>query len=322
MSINIGTVRVMALFGSVSLALIPLAAIGQSKPETTEPIKLAIANTSDADTITYVFAEALKKAGYAVKIQPTDYAAHYTAVGTGDIDMLVDAWPTYPELRSAVLATGKAADYGSTGVMAREGWWYPLYVKDKCPGLPDWKALKNEACVKALSTAETAPNARFIDAPADWSTNSDKRASALGLKVTIINSGSSAALSAALQGAIDKKEPVIGWGIEPFWVTARNKGEWVEFPAFEEACLTDPKWGINPNETFDCGFRRGEVTKIGNVAAMKKMPYAERILKNFKFDAKDVAAAVYAIDVEGTPIEKYAADWAAKNSATVDSWLK
>jgi glycine betaine/proline transport system substrate-binding protein len=311
-----------ALSGAVGFSVFWGAAVAGDKPETKDPIKLAIANTTDADIITYVFAEALKKAGYAVKIQPSDYAAHYTAVGTGDIDMLVDAWPTYPELRDEVIATGKAADFGSTGVKAREGWWYPLYVKEKCPGLPNWEALKQEACIEALSTAETAPNARFIDAPADWATASDKRATALGLKVTIINPGSSAALAAALQGAIDKKEPVLGWGIDPFWVTAKNAGEWVEFPAFESACLTDPKWGLNPNETHDCGFRKGDVTKIANVAATKKMPYAARILTNFKFDAKDVADTVYAVDVEGTPIEKYAAEWVAKHASIVDAWIK
>jgi glycine betaine/proline transport system substrate-binding protein len=306
---------------SVALSF-PSQSFADDKPETTDPVKLAIANTTDADFITYVFAEALKKAGYSVNVQPSDYAAHYTAVGTGDIDMLVDAWPTYPELRDEVIATGKAADFGTTGIKAREGWWYPLYVKEKCPGLPDWKALKDEACIKSLATAETAPNARFIDAPADWATNSDKRAAALGLNVTVINSGSSPALAAALQGSIDKKEPVLGWGIDPFWVTARNEGEWVEFPAFEEACLTDPKWGSNPDATHDCGFRRGDVTKIANVAAVKKMPYAAKILTNFKLDAKDVAAAVYAVDVEGDSLEKYAADWAAKNASTVDAWLK
>lgn len=322
MSNTIGQSLRAALLATAVATLLSSPALAQDKPETKDPIKLAIANTTDADIITYVFAEGLKKAGYTVKIQPSDYAAHYTAVGTGDIDMLVDAWPTYPELRDEVIATGKAEDYGSTGVMAREGWWYPMYVKEKCPGLPDWKALKNETCIKALATAETAPNARFIDAPADWATSSDKRASALGLKVTVINPGSSAALAAALQGAIDKKEMVLGWGIDPFWVTARNAGEWVEFPAFEDACLTDPKWGINPDATHDCGFRKGAVTKIINSAAAKKTPYAAKILKNFKFEAKDVAAAVYAVDVEGVPIEKYAADWAAKNAAVVDSWLK
>jgi glycine betaine/proline transport system substrate-binding protein len=322
MTIHLGRAFTAAIVGSLTTMALPEGASAADAPETKEPIKLAIANTTDADIITYAFAEALKKAGYAVKIQPSDYAAHFAAVGTGDIDMLVDAWPTYPELRDEVIGTGKAADYGSTGVKAREGWWYPLYVKEKCPGLPDWKALKEETCVKALSTAETAPNARFIDAPADWATSSDKRAAALGLKVTVINSGSSPALAAALQGAIDKKEPVLGWGIDPFWVTARNPGEWVEFPAFEDACLTDAKWGSNPAETHDCGFRKGDVTKIANVAAMKKLPYAARILTNFKFDAKDVATAVYAVDVEGTSIEKYAADWAAKNASTVDSWLK
>ena len=47
-------------------------------------------------------------------------------------------------------ATGKVENLGETGMQAIEEWWYPAYMKEKCPGLPDWKAL-NE-CAEAFST--------------------------------------------------------------------------------------------------------------------------------------------------------------------------
>jgi hypothetical protein len=34
--------------------------------------------------------------------------------------------------------------------------------------LPDWKALLQPGCVKALSVAETAPKARFLSGPIEW----------------------------------------------------------------------------------------------------------------------------------------------------------
>ena len=32
-------------------------------------------------------------------------------------------------------------DAGTHKAVTREEWWVPKYVADKCPGLPDWKAL-------------------------------------------------------------------------------------------------------------------------------------------------------------------------------------
>ena len=45
-------------------------------------------------------------------------------------------------------ATGKTEVFGPTGMQAKEEWWYPEYMKEKCPGLPNWEALKDPACAE------------------------------------------------------------------------------------------------------------------------------------------------------------------------------
>jgi glycine betaine/proline transport system substrate-binding protein len=50
---------------------------------------------------------------------------------------------------------------------AKEEWWYPEYMVEKCPGLPNWEALKEEACAEAFSTAETAPKGPLSWRPGD-----------------------------------------------------------------------------------------------------------------------------------------------------------
>lgn len=42
-------------------------------------------------------------------------------------------------------------------------WWYPAYMEERCPGLPDWTALLD--CADAFSTAETAPGAAILERP-------------------------------------------------------------------------------------------------------------------------------------------------------------
>ena len=50
-------------------------------------------------------------------------------------------------------ATGKTERLGALGPKAKEEWWYPIYMKEKCPGLPNWEALKDPKCAEAFSTA-------------------------------------------------------------------------------------------------------------------------------------------------------------------------
>ena len=49
--------------------------------------------------------------------------------------------------------SGKTEKLGMLGPKAKEEWWYPEYMKEKCPGLPNWEALKDPACAEAFSTA-------------------------------------------------------------------------------------------------------------------------------------------------------------------------
>ena len=47
---------------------------------------------------------------------------------------------------------------GETGMLAKEEWWYPIYMKEQCPGLPDWQALN--ACAARASVASTCSASR------------------------------------------------------------------------------------------------------------------------------------------------------------------
>jgi glycine betaine/proline transport system substrate-binding protein len=306
----------------LSSALIASDGFAQGKAETSEPIRLVSMGAPDGDFMTLVLGEALKRVGYTVEIKTVDFAAHFIAVANGDLDMSVIAWPNYPELLASAIETGSVAAYGGTGVTIREGWWYPDYVAALCPGLPDWTALKEPTCVAALSTAETAPKGRVVDAPADWGSNSDKRVAALGLELQPVNPGSATGLGAALQGAIDRKEPIMGWGIKPYWVTDQNPGAWVDLPAFDPACISDPAWGPNPDATHDCDWLAGEVTKFGNMTRLDAIPLATTILKNFSLDVQEVAAATKAVDVDGQTLEDYVAGWVASRGDLLDSWAK
>ncbi len=316
-----GRIRFLSLSLAIALAM-GSNTVSAASPETTSPIKLPLINSADFDFISMVYGGALKKAGYNVEYATVDYTAHFQGVVTGDFPITTGAWATTPAPVQDALASGKVEDFGPTGVVVREGWWYPKYMEKVCPGLPNYEALKQPDCIKALATAETAPKARFVNAPADWTTDVDKRAQAFGIDIEIISAGTPVALAAAVTGAIEKQEPILAWGYQPYWLATKYDGAWVEFPAAEDACFTDPAWGTNPSATWDCGYKTGEIGKLANKEFIATVPYAASILKKLKLTADDVGRATEETDVKGRNMQEVADEWLAANAAVVDEWLK
>lgn len=304
----------------VSAALIAAPQARAADAETAQPVRIVVTGITDADFIANVFAGFLEQQGYKVERVKADYAAQFVGLEAGDMDFSTSIWDTSRDIMDAALATGKVQNMGSTGVKIREGWWYPLYVKELCPGLPDWKALLEPACVKALSTVESAPKARFVEAPADWTTNNAARLEALKLPFVLEGTGTPAALHAAIVGAVQRKEPVIGWGFMPDWMTEQYPGEFVHFPAFEAACATDPKWGGNPDKVWDCDNPYGYVWKVANTKSEAKFPRAARMLRIYHLTAADVAWGIRRVDVDGIESEKAAEEWLKAHPDLVADW--
>lgn len=303
----------------LSAALLTAAPHAQAA-ETDNPVRIVVTGITDADFIANVFAGFLEEQGYKVERVKADYAAQFIGLEAGDMDVSTSIWDTSRDILDAALATGKVQNMGSTGVKIREGWWYPLYVKELCPGLPDWKALLKPDCVKALSTVETSPKARFVEPPADWTTNDAARVEALKLPFELEGTGTPAALHAAIVGAVQRKEPVIGWGFMPDWMTEQYKGEFVKFPPFEAACATDPKWGVNSDKVWDCDNPFGYVWKVANTASEKKFPRMARMLRLYQMTAAEVAWGIRRVDIDGVDSQKAAAEWLKAHPDAVADW--
>lgn len=309
---------VAMLIAAICLAL-PLSALAV---ETTDPIRIVTIDSTDGDFLAYVYGEILNEKGYNVKYVRVDYTAEITGLETGDLDVTTSVWETtsYKQMMDAV-ATGKVENFGTAGVEVVESWWYPKYMEEVCPGLPDWTALKNPDCVKALSTAETAPKGRFLDAPPDWETEAGDRIKALDLDLEVISSGSIITMIAAVRSAIDRKEPVLSWGFIPHWFFNQTPGEFVQLPAYDVACFDDPAWGINKESTYDCGYKAGHLWKLANSEFSKRAPKAAELLRKFEVKTMEVADATDRVENGNEKIEDVAKDWINKNRATWEAWI-
>ena len=308
-----------ALAGAV--ACLAVAGTAMAEPESKDPIKLTLHDWSGQLITTNIMAEVLKKGGYNVELVQADYLAQFTGLKTGDVHVAMEMWETTGrEAMDEAIATGTVENFGETGMEAIEEWWYPAYMKEKCPGLPNWEALND--CAEAFATAETAPKGRYLGAPVTWGGFDDERVEALGLNYEVVHAGTDAALFAELQSAYDRKAPILLWVYAPHWAQIKFEGEWIEFPAYTPECYSDPAWGSNPDMAYDCGKPRGPIWKVGWAGVKDKWPGAYNAIKAFNISNDEMAAMIAAVDLEGADLNTVVANWMSENEERWSAWLE
>jgi glycine betaine/proline transport system substrate-binding protein len=308
------------------LALAAGAMSGPSRaaaPESDRPIKIVMMGYSGDNIIMYIYGKVIEKLGYTVEYTPADYLGQFAGLETGDLVIGSPGWDTTAKAAlKAAFDTGKVLNMGDMGIPVQEDWWYPLYVKDVCPGLPDWKALLKPDCVKALSVAETAPKARFMSGPIEWGGHDAERIEAMGLPFEVIHAGSDGALTAEIVASIKRKQPIIAWTWEPFWIPALYPGEFVKWPDYDDACYNDPKWGMNPDKAFDCARPKGRMWKTAWADGEKIWPKAYDVWRKMQLDSKTIGELVNKSDVEGVPTAQVAEQWIAEHESVWKPWTE
>lgn len=303
---------------SAALSLGPVQA-----QDSQDPIKLTLHDWTGQLITTQIMGEVLKKAGNNVQYVQADYLAQFAGLETGDLHVAMEMWETTGrEAMDASLATGKVENFGPNGMKAKEEWWYPEYMKEKCPGLPNWEALKDEACAEAFSTAETAPKGRYLGGPVTWGGFDDERVESLELPFEVIHAGTDAALFAELESAYQRQAPILLWIYAPHWAPIKYKGEWVEFPEYTKECYDDPSWGINPDMAYDCGKPFGEIWKVGWVGVKDKWPQAYEAIKAFQIENDEMGEMIAKVDLEGQSVEAVVTEWMDANEARWSAWIK
>src|SRR5258708_32841762 len=182
-------------------------------PESQDPIKIALFDWTSVNVNAKILGGILHRLGYNVDYVTADYLSSLTTgLTTGDIDVITEEWDTTAgDAMKASDATGKTERLGKLGPKAKEDWWYPIYMKEKCPTLPDWHALLDPKCAAAVSTAGTAPKGRYLGGPVTWGGYDEERIAALKLPFAVVHAGTAAAMFADLASAHDAHAPIHLW---------------------------------------------------------------------------------------------------------------
>lgn len=307
--------------GTVSLgSLAGLSTVAMAE-ESSEPIKIVTNNWTSQVVLSNVVGQLLQAQGVNVEYKSSDTQLQFTAIASGDMDFQVEVWEgSMAESFGKAVAAG-AVDLGAHDAVTREDWWYPSYMNEMCPGLPDWKAL--DACAAKLATAETGGKGRFVGPPADWGKHYSERIESLKMNFQEVAVGQAATLWAELQAAYDRKEPVVLFNWTPNFIEAKFEGQFVDFPVYDPACMTDKTWGSNPEALYDCGApAKGYLKKVGSKQLMEKWPKSAAMLQKVSFTNPQIAAAAAMVDVDGLTPEDAAKKWIADNEATWKTWVQ
>jgi len=293
-----------------------------AQADSSDPIIIPIHNWSSQVVGAHIVGKLLEKTGNKVEFVSTDSQVVYTSMCEGDVDLVHEVWQgAFGVAFEKVVAEGCVIDAATHDAKTREEWWYPDYVEEICPGLPDWKALN--ACASKFATPETEPKGRFLAGPVDWLKHDAERVEGLKMNFEVVNAGSAAALWAELASASKRKAPIVLFNWTPNFIEAIYKGKFIEFPAYAKGCREDPSWGINPDKAYDCGNPKGGYLKIGVWKGFpEKWPVAYRLVQNINFTNLDVAIMAKLADVDNMEPEAAADKWLADNENRWKTWLK
>lgn len=296
------------------------ASTAMAEVESSDPIKLTLHDWSGQLINTQIMGAILEEAGYNVEYVQADYLAQFAGLKTGDLTLAMEIWATTgQEALDEATASGKVVNAGETGLQAIEEWWYPIYMKDRCPGLPDWEALKS--CASEFATAETAPKGRYVGGPVTWGGFDEERVDALGLDFEVVHAGTDAALFAELESAYQRKAPVILWIYVPHWASAKYEGEFVEFPPYSAECYDDPSVGVNPDKAYDCGKPRGPIWKAAWAGMEEKWPGAYAAVQAYTLNNDEMSTMVGEVDLDGKSVEDVVDAWMDANEDRWKAWI-
>jgi len=306
----------VSVAGSLGLAGTALAEDSQ------DPIIIPIHNWNSQIVMSNVVGQLFERMGNNVEYVSTDSQAVYEAVRNGDVHLEMEVWEgAFGASFNAAMEKGGIVDAGDHDAVTREDWWYPAYVAELCPGLPDWEALN--ACSEMFSTPETGDAGRFLGGPVDWLKHDQERVDALSVNFKVVNAGSASALWAELAAAEKRGEPIVLFNWTPNFIEAVYPGAFVEFPVHQPGCDTDPSLGPNPDATYDCANPpNGYLKKAAWEGMQEKWPGAFEMLTKISFTNPQIAEMAKLVDVDELEPEEAAEVWVEENEEVWSSWMK
>ncbi|MBT4791256.1 MAG: glycine/betaine ABC transporter substrate-binding protein, partial [Halobacteriovoraceae bacterium] len=118
------------------------------------------------------------------------------------------------------------------------------------------------------------------------------------------------------------KKPILILNWTPNFIEKLYDGKFVEFPNYSKKCETDPKWGTNKKEVYDCGNpKNGWLKKVVSRNFPKEWPCAFEILKNIDFNNSMISELTKQLEYGKMPLKRVAYQWFDQHKDLWKKWI-
>ena len=304
-----------AMVAAVSIGM-SCGAAQAAVPESTDTINVIMNDWTGQHVSTKIAGELLKKMGYNIEYVSAGALPQHAGLAQGNLHFQAEVWTNnIGDLYPKAVAAGDIVVLGELGLEPREGWVYPPYMEERCPGLPGYQALYD--CAQAFAAADTFPKGRLITYPADWGTRSRDIISSIEMPYEPVAGGSEGAMMAELKSAYAAKDPIIMMMWQPHWVFADLDLNWVEWNPTEVKCVEE-----NQQRDTACGFEQAKVVKVAWKGFEEKWPAAYKMLSLYSQTNDEQNAAILEVDNKGRDLDDVVAEWLANNESKWQGWIE
>ena len=292
-----------------------LAANGSS-----DPIKVAINDWTGQHLTAHITGQLLQKAGFNIEFVTAGTVPQLAAIAQGNIHLQTELWDNnVGDIYHKAVEDGEIIVVGPLGLQAREGWMYPGYMEEKCPGLPSHTGLIE--CAQAFAGPDTFPKGRVITYPASWGTKSKDLIEAAELPFQPVAGGSDGAMIAELKAAYAANEPSLMMFWAPHWLHAELDMKWVDMPPAHPNCGSEPEHGFSPDHVNDCGFEQANVLKIVWHGFGEKWPGALKLVEALTIDNDVQNNLMLEVDIKKRSLEEVVTEWIDANESVWADWV-
>lgn len=302
-SLKIAATAALFAFGAVTAA------------SAADPIKIAVNEWTGQHLSAHIAGSVLEKMGMEVEYVTAGAVPQFAGIAEGTLHFNPEIWTNnVGEIYPKAVESGDIVVVGELGLAPSEGWFYPPYMEEKCPGLPSYEALYD--CAQAFAAAETFPNGRLITYPADWGTRSKDLVSALDIPFQPVAGGSEGAMIAEMKSAVAAEQPMLMMFWEPHWVHAEIDLNLVEWDKATADCESGP--GQERGDA--CGFAQAKINKIVSANFEEDYPKAFAFIGKYELSNEVQNALIQKVDQDGMEVEEAVEEWLAANEETWKEW--
>ena len=261
------------------------------------------------------------KLNTAVTLQDIDENATWLGMDAGDIDAVLEVWPsghaadvaTYIEEKKSVV------DIGLLGPDAKIGWYIPTAMLADHPDLATWEGFKDPEVAKLFATAESGDDGQFLMGDPSYVSYDEQIIENLELPLKFVVAGSEAALITAINTAVADNSALLMQFWQPHWLQSQVELTEVKLPDVTDDCLAS---AAAADGKYACDYPVDHLFKAASAKLETKNPAAFSFLSKMQLttDQQNEIAA----NIDGGPgmtAAEAAQAWVDANPDVVDSWL-